>query len=176
MKKEECFQLGIISKLHGLKGELYVYLDVDNPEKYKKLESVFVDIRGKLIPFFIEKIELKQNNYAIIKFQDIDNIEKASEIIGSETFLPLSFLPPKKGNHFYFHEVIGFSIIDKEHGNIGFIEDILDMNYQSLFKINYNSKEILMPVNQKIIKSLDRENKIINIESPEGLIDLYLNL
>ncbi len=176
MKKEDYFQLGYISKLHGIKGLLYIFLDVDNPENYKKIESVFLDIKGKLIPFFIEKIELKNNNYAIAKFQDVDSVEAASELVGSELFLPLSNLPVKTGNHFYFHEVIGFEVIDANHGNIGFIEDILDLSYQSIFKIKFETKEILLPINNKIIKKLDRENKTFLVEAPAGLIELYLQL
>ena len=56
MQKEDCYFLGKITRKHGLSGNLILKLDTDQPEIYKKLESIFVEINGLLVPFFIEKI------------------------------------------------------------------------------------------------------------------------
>ena len=56
MHKDECYQLGHIIKTHGLKGMVKIELDVDDPNNYSKLESVFVEKSGNLVPFFIKKI------------------------------------------------------------------------------------------------------------------------
>jgi len=57
MQKEDCYFLGKITRKHGLSGNLILKLDTDQPEIYKKLESIFVEINGLLVPFFIEKIK-----------------------------------------------------------------------------------------------------------------------
>ena len=51
---DDCYQLGNVVKTHGLRGELVIFLDVDHPELYQEMESVLVDMNGKLVPFFIE--------------------------------------------------------------------------------------------------------------------------
>ena len=151
-----------------------VHLDVDEPEKYKKLESVYLDVYGERIPFFITDIELKTRNSAIFSFADVISSDEAEEYLGREMYLPMTTLPALSGKQFYFHEVEGFTVIDVRYGNLGIVENILDLNQQALFQIRSGEKEILIPVVDQIIKKVDREKKILNIEAPEGLIDIYI--
>ena len=95
--------------------------------------------------------------------------------MGSELYLPLSFLPELSGNKFYFHEVIGFKVVDDIHGDIGVIESINDTTSQALFEILKGDKQLLIPVNDDIITKVDREAKTIHVTTPEGLVDLYLS-
>jgi len=83
-------------------------------------------------------------------------------------------LPKLKGNSFYYHEIIGFTVIDEKHGNIGVIEKVLDNQHQDIFSIKKENKEILIPVADEIIKKVDRKNKVIEIEAPDGLIEIYI--
>ncbi len=176
MRTEDCYYLGYVTKTFGYKGEVVIYLDTDNPTYYKNLESVFILMEGKLIPFFIEKIQLRVNsNEAIIRFQNVDTEQKAAQITGQEAYLPLAMLPPLKGNKFYFHEIIGFQVIDKQKGMIGTIDTVLEFPANPVLQIKVESKEVLVPARDEFIIKLDRQNKTITIDAPEGLIDLYLN-
>ncbi len=173
MKKEDCFYLGIITKPFGYKGELVFYLDVDDPTYYENLDSILIDMEGGLVPFLIETLRLN-NHQAYVKLQDVKP-EDALLLIKKELFLPLQRLPKLKGNKFYFHEVIGFEVIDKLKGSIGKIDKIMDHPAQPILQILHsNGKEILIPVADDIVLDVDRKNKKINIKAPDGLIDLYL--
>jgi len=174
MKKDDFYYLGKILKTHGNKGQVLVHLDVDDPETYEKTESVYLDLHGERIPFFISRIELKHNRKAVIQFQDFDTLEDAESLQGLEMYLPITELTPLKGNRFYFHEIIGFQVVDQNHGNIGIIDDILELPHQSLFQIRQGEKEILVPVVDEIIQKVDRRKKLLMIEAPPGLIEIYL--
>lgn len=174
MHKNECFNLGYISKTVGNKGELLLILDVDDVKRYGKLESVFVEINKELVPFFITHIELRGNG-AKVSFDGINTTEKAEHLTRTSLYLPLSFLPPLKGKKFYYHEVLGFTVTDKIHGEIGTIQNILDYPTQALFQIKKGETEILLPVKEEFIISIDRISKTIAVNAPEGLIDIYLN-
>ena len=121
MNRDDHFSLGYISKTVGHQGELLLVLDVDDPKRYRKLESVFVEIHGELVPFFITRLELRGNG-AKVSFEGIDTSERAEELTRCGLYLPLSLLPPLKGKRFYFHEVEGFAASDKRHGAIGTVE------------------------------------------------------
>ena len=169
----DFFYLGIVTKIFGYKGQVMIYLDTDEPEKYKTLEAVFVKDDDEMLPYLIEELIYKGANQAIVKFADVDG-EAAKNLVKAELYLPLSFLPPLTGNKFYFHEVIGFEVIDKTKGNIGICVDFMEISRQPIMQIDFNGKEILIPAVDEIFETVDRENKTIAISAPEGLIDIYL--
>ncbi len=175
MRKQDCFYLGKIAKKFSFKGEVLVYLDTDEPELYENLESVFVDYNGQLVPFFIEAAFLHKNDFLRVKFEDSESEEDADRLIGSELYLPLDLLPKLEGNKFYYHEVIGFEVVDAAQGPIGTLVRINDSNYQALFEIDSNGIEVLVPMIDQFIEKVDRENKKLILNIPAGLVDLYLN-
>ncbi|MFY7743300.1 MAG: ribosome maturation factor RimM [Flavobacterium sp.] len=174
MRKEECFYLGKIAKKFSYKGEVLVYLDTDEPELYENMESVFVEINKDLVPFFIENSALHKNDFLRVKFEDIDNEEQADEILGCELYLPLSFLPKLEGNQFYYHEVIGFEIEDQRLGVVGKIVSVNDSTAQPLFEVLNGTVEILIPMIDQFLVKIDRDNKKVVMNLPEGLVEMYL--
>lgn len=174
MKKEECFYLGRIVKKYSFKGELLAKLDTDEPELYESLDAIFIDLRGNLVPFFIEHSQLHKSDLLRLKFEDVDDEADADALIKTELYLPLEFLPKLEGNKFYFHEVIGFTIKDKTFGKVGIIKAVNDSTAQALFEVDRDGTEILIPMNDEFIVKVDRVNKTIEVDTPDGLIDLYL--
>ena len=172
MTKEECYQLGKITKPWGIKGQVVFFLNVDSPEDYAELDSAFVEVKGSLVPYFFH-LENINGNKAVVTFEDLKP-EEAHALVGCDLYLPLDMLPKLTGNQFYFHEVRGFRVVDDVYGDIGTIQTIIEYPAQPLFQIINGDKEILVPVIDPVIKQVDRENKTIYITAPNGLIDLYL--
>tara|TARA_R110002049_G_scaffold219509_4_gene391214 strand:+ start:5525 stop:6052 length:528 start_codon:yes stop_codon:yes gene_type:complete len=175
MQKEDCFYLGKIVSKYSFKGEVLVKIDADEPEIYENMESVFVSLGSNLIPFFIDKCRLHKSSLLRIRFEEVLTESDADRIMGSKLYLPLKFLPKLSGNKFYYHEVTGFTVLDKVHGNIGNITNVNDATSQALFEIQKGDKQLLIPINDEIITKVDRDNKTIFVTTPEGLVDLYLN-
>ncbi|SOS50241.1 Ribosome maturation factor RimM [Tenacibaculum finnmarkense] len=173
MQKEDCFYLGKIVKKHSFKGEVVIKLDTDEPDLYENLESVFVDLGNNLVPFFIEKSTLSRSTMFRVKFEDVDTEADADAIMRAGIYLPLNLLPKLSGNKFYYHEVIGFTIVDKNFGEVGTLAYINDKAAQPLFEIENGDREIFIPMIDDFIKKVDRVNKVIEVETPKGLIDIY---
>ena len=173
MTKEECYYLGRVTKPFGVKGQVVLFLDVDAPEEYAGLDSVLVETKGSLIPYFIKDVRLNGNK-AVAEFEDITP-EESLALVGRELYLPLDMLPKLEGNQFYFHEVTGFRVVDEEQGDIGVLQTVIEYPAQPLFQIDKEGVEILIPVIDEVIKQVDREQKVIHIAAPKGLIDLYLH-
>lgn len=175
MRIDDCYQLGYVTKTHGLQGEINVLLDVDFPEAYEEMESVFLQLSGSgaLIPFFIEYLRLQKDSL-ILKFEDIDNLEQAETLLKAGLFLPLDHLPQLKEGQFYFHEIIGFQVEDENEGPLGTVKDVYEAGNQYLVAMDYRSQEILIPLNDDIIPKVDKEKKIVYTRLPEGLLDVYL--
>lgn len=174
MTKEECFYLGRIVSKFSFKGEVLIKLDTDEPESYLEMESVFVEYDNNLVPFFIERSNLQKSNLLRVKFEEVDSEEDAEDLLKCDLYLPLNLLPELSEDQFYFHEVIGFTVEDVNYGTVGTLTGINDTTSQALFEIEKDGKEILIPMNDEFLQKVDKKNKKIIVQTPEGLIDLYL--
>jgi len=174
MQKKDCFYLGKIVRKHSFKGEVVIKLDTDEPQLYANMDAVFVDLGNNFLPFFITKSLLQKGNQLRVKFEDVATEQDADAILKSDVYLPLDLLPKLTGNKFYYHEVIGFTIEDIHFGEVGVLTGINDSTAQPLFEIKNGDTEILIPMIDNFIKKVDRKNKTIVIEAPNGLIEMYL--
>lgn len=173
MTHNDCYYLGYIVKPHGLKGAFQVNLDVSVPEEYSKMESVFVELDGQLVPFFISSIVIQPNGKARIQIEDIDSTDEARKLVGKKLFLPLLLLPKLKGNHFYYHEIQGFELLDEMSNSVGIIKEIQDAPAQDLIVVTKNEKELLIPILEDTILNLDRAEKTLQVKILPGLLELF---
>jgi 16S rRNA processing protein RimM len=174
MNKEQCFQLGYVAKVHGLRGEVNVMLDVDYPEDYEDLKHLFLERKGRLIPYFLEHFVLQPGNKALAKFEDLNTIDQVQELVGSEVYLPLTELQELDEDQYYYHELIGFEVYDETSGLIGPIQIIYDLETQDLLGVIHQGKEVLIPIQDGIITKVDKAAKKVFCQLPEGLLDIYL--
>jgi 16S rRNA processing protein RimM len=173
MKIEDYFYIGYITKTKGLKGEVQVYFEYDEPELLT-LDPVFVEINGKLVPYFISSFKLQNNQTGNLYFDDIDTIEKAELLVRKKLYLPEKLRPVREENEFLITDLKGFTVHDKTAGELGEIMEINEYPQQFIALISYRSKEVMFPLNDDFILEIDEENRTLKVELPEGLIDLYL--
>ena len=162
MTKDDCYELGHIIKTHALKGELGILLDVDYPDEYELLESVLVETKGELVPYFIEELQIRGNK-AIVKFEGIDTWEQAKPLVGSGLFLTLDNLPELEDGQFFYHEILGATVVDYQLGTLGKVSDVYTVINQDIVVMTYQEKEILIPVNDHNITTFDRTLNAYNI-------------
>lgn len=174
MNKDQCFQIGRLAKVHGLRGEVNVVLDVDYPEDYDGLEHLFLEQKGRLIPFFLEHFVIQPGGKALAKFEDLNSIEQVEALVGAEVYLPLTELPELDENQYYYHDLIGFEVTDEVIGLIGTVQIIYDLETQDLLGVTHQGKEVLIPIQDGIITKVDKAAKKVYCQLPEGLLDIYL--
>lgn len=173
MDKKDFFYFGRVVKTKGIKGEIGIFMDVDEPVLYRSLDAFFIERKRDLIPFLIQTLDI-EGNKATVKLEGINSIEEAEMLTGCPIYLPLALLPALKEDQFYYHEIEGFEMIDQHAGRIGTIKEVMDIPRNPLFVVQHGEKEILIPVMDEIIEKIDRKEKKIYISAPEGLIDIYL--
>ena len=174
MNKADCFYLGKIAKLHGYKGEVSLFLDVTNPQDYATLDAIFIDINTQLTPFFIESIKLKNNGFAAVRLEGVNDEVTAKRILRKDVYLPAKVLPELEGINYYDHEIEGYKVIDNKHGDIGLLESVIDFKVNPLLQILKGEKEILVPLIDGVVTKVDRNKKELHINTPDGLVELYL--
>lgn len=173
MNKESCYEIGFVTKPHGLNGAVTITFDVDNPLQYQKLESVFLEISGRLVPFFISKIQVRDNS-AIVEFEEINTRDQFEEIKSAKLFLPLNFLPQLSEDEFYYHEVVGFKVVDRNLGDLGTIAGFNTSGPQPIMVMKFKEKEVLIPASKEIVIKPNKQEKTMDVDLPEGLLEIYL--
>ena len=174
MKIEDCFRIGSILKTRGLKGELQLYVDFDNLDDIN-ITTIFIDMAGKLIPYFVESIKYPQKGIAYLYLEDIDTIEKATPLAKKDVYLPNKLKPKKKKSEFTLKDLLGFTAVDVNEGELGKITAINEYPQQLIAAVTYKDCEVLFPLNEEIIKGIDVVKNIVLIDLPDGLLDIYLD-
>lgn len=172
MTLDETFEFGSVEKVHGLKGELMLILDVQEPSSYTKVKQVFVDNAGQLVPFNIERWRITKDR-AIAKFVGLENPEQVMKLKGRKVFLPLDQLPKLKDDQYYFHELIGFMVSDAIEGELGIVGRYYNTGHQDFLGVDTSFGELLIPINDAFIPKVDKVSRIVQTNLPDGFVALY---
>ena len=165
----------MVGKLHGISGQLTLIL---GPEGYQgkdsDLKSVFIEIDSQLVPFFIQSLS-RQNKKLVLKLDGVNTVEQADLLKNSTVYLPSANIQVKTGISTGFDQYIGFSVTDLHKGVIGHLEEILTLAGQKLLKIKSPANsEILIPAREEFVSGIDSAKRKLELNTPEGLIDIYL--
>ncbi len=173
MELTDHFRIGTILKPKGLKGELHAYLDFEGLENIR-FNTIFLEITGRLVPYFVSSIKHLQKNAAYLMLEDVDTIEKAALLSRKEIYLSNKLKPKKKKEEFTLMDLVGFTAIDEDEGELGIITGIQEYPQQLIASVNFKNCEVLFPLNEEIIKGIDVVKEIVRVNLPEGLLDIYL--
>ncbi|MBT3561978.1 MAG: 16S rRNA processing protein RimM [Flavobacteriaceae bacterium] len=171
MNKQDCFYLGKIVSKFSFKGEVLLKLDSDEID-FKKLKTIFLEIDGAIVPYSIDNIKLHKSSLLRIRFENIDNEEKANKIIKIKTYLPIKDLPKLNGNKFYYHEITNFMVLDLTLGEIGKVLKVNDQTSQPIIVVINNNSEIMIPLVDDFLIDINRDKKTLTFNLPEGLTTL----
>jgi|WetSurMetagenome_2_1015567.scaffolds.fasta_scaffold431972_1 16S rRNA processing protein RimM len=172
VNKSECLLLGSIGKPHGTKGAFTLLLRNIKAEEIKKRESVFVEIDGLLVPFFIDHFQIKSSESVILKFEGICSESKAKIFAGNDVFVRPDQVVKKGNNLKEAPEIFGYNVQDVRLGFVGIATAITGMANNPLLMVSFDDKEYLIPVHKDIIQEINDLEKKITIDAPEGLFDL----
>ena len=171
MTSERNILLGRITRVHGFEGAVNVKLDKQFSENLTEKESVFLEIEGKLVPFFIEYIEPTSPGFIRMKFEGYDSVSEVQEFTGCSIF-DTGKLPQKKNGGLQLKDLIGYLVIS-ENMELGKIIDIIENPGQFLLEVvNSSGNSILIPFHEDLIIGIDPESENVTMILPEGLADI----
>lgn len=166
-------KVGKIVNTHSLKGEVKVISSTDFEEQRFEKGTELLITRGNQVvkEVTVESYRTHKNNL-LVKFVGIDSIEEAEKLKNLQIKIDSENIGELEENEYYFHEIIGCEVFDENGKSLGEISEILTPGANDVWVIkSLNGKEILIPYIEDVVKKIDVENKKIDIEVMEGLID-----
>ncbi|MEO6131750.1 MAG: hypothetical protein ABIQ02_07870 [Saprospiraceae bacterium] len=166
------FLIGKTLKSHGTSGELRIMTEDKYKTYIRKGSFLFFDLDGSKVPFQIAEVE--DGNHFVISLEDIMNKKDSDMLAHLDFYIPFETVKPKHQNspkniEGKWHE---YRILDTKENVFYDVLRVEEFPQQLMAIIAPDSKEILIPLSDQLISSIDKENKIIHMEIPHGLFDL----
>ncbi len=171
MKKDDHYLLGSLLKTTGIKGEIILKFNNDCLEEIQKLESIFIDVDNKLVPFFIEEIRSKSSTTAIVKLEGLNEDEKSIEFIDSEFYVSFEQVKILQIDTEEFIDIIGYKVFDQNKKLIGEVLEFIVIPKNPLLNVKTTKGEILIPAKDELILEVDDDLQEILINIPDGLLN-----
>ncbi|WP_291529889.1 ribosome maturation factor RimM [Bacteroides sp. UBA939] len=171
IKNEEVYKIGVINKPHGIHGELsFTFTD----DIFDRIEAEYLIclLDGIFVPFFLEEYRFRTDSTALIKFEGIDTAERARMFTNIEVYFPVEHAEEDPQDESTWDDFIGFRIEDKHHGDLGEVTDVDTSTINTLFVVNHHGKELLIPAQEELLLSIEKQPNVIRMILPEGLLDL----
>lgn len=169
IRKEEVFKIGVINKPHGIKGEVSLTFTDDIFDRVD-CDYLVLMMDGILVPFFIEEYRFRSDDVVLMKFEGIDTAEKARMLTNVLVFFPKKYME-EQDEITSWNFFVGFKVDDVRHGDLGTVTDVDDTTLNVLFVIEKDGEELLLPAHEEFIVGVDRHNRILTVDIPEGLLD-----
>jgi 16S rRNA processing protein RimM len=165
--------IGQITKTSGFEGTVIVRLEKRFIENIPEPESVFLQVEGRPVPFFIDSLEYSGGDILKLTFTGYDSTEKVSEFRGCNVFLT-SGSPEKEADPGLLI-LKGYSVFDADKNTVGIVKEVISNPGQFLLDIETSGgKQVLVPFHEDLIVSIDNRRKKIIMELPEGLREINM--
>jgi 16S rRNA processing protein RimM len=168
--RQDLVVIGKLGKPHGLKGELKVGVEPAYEDALLESDILFVQLGSQVIPHFIEYV--RGGGSMLIKLEEVDDQVTASLLQHKPVLLPADQLPAEDTEAYPLPPWEGFILEDEARGTIGPIRELIEMPQQILAAADYEGREVLIPLHEDLILSVDPGQKHILLRLPEGLLDL----
>lgn len=173
LDKKDFTLIGSMGKPHGVAGEASVRLSpqMDNAEPTPSF--IFIEVDGGLVPFRVESYRYKADDILLVKLPLLHHEDKIKKLVNFDVFISPSEVNPGAANMNNPETFSGYEVVDQKNGPLGKVNHIQDISGNPLFIIeNSKGEEIMIPVAEEFILNIDDRQKVIEMDIPEGLLDL----
>jgi 16S rRNA processing protein RimM len=168
--------IGHTKKAHGISGEIKMHIEERHAEDFLKNERIFIDVKGTKVPYFVTNV--RGTNEFIVQLEDVNTRDAAQMLQSREICLREKDLIPEDEREMDMEEegleyarLAGYVLSDQTLGDIGPIEEVLEMPQQEMAFLKYRNQEVLVPLNPQLIVRIDDKAKKVLMDLPEGLLE-----
>lgn len=171
IKKEDVYKIGVFNKPHGIHGELsFTFTD----DIFDRVEAEYLIclLDGIFVPFFLEEYRFRSDSTALVKLEGVDTAERARMFTNVEVYFPAKHAGDAGPDELTWDFFVGFRIEEVKHGDLGEVTEVDTATINTLFVVDHQGEELLIPAQEDFIINIDQEHKVITMELPEGLLAL----
>jgi len=169
----EYFKIGKIVAIYGVKGEVLLKHDLGKKTSLKGVQAIFIeDKKDSFFPWFIQSARIKSDTEVYLKLESIDTRETAMKLSQKEIWFNETDFKKFAAKSSPV-SLLGYTIINNKEP-LGEILEVIEQPHQLLCRLEIKGKEVLIPLNENFLQKINHTKKQVNVELPEGLIEIYL--
>ena len=169
----EFLNVGKIVNTHGIRGEVRVISQTDFPEeRYRKGQRLTLFRENKAPLELTVAGHRKHKNFDLLTFEGYHTINDVEPLRDGILKVSKDELSELTENEYYYHEIIGLTVIDEQARELGKIKEILSPGANDVWVVQRKGKkDALIPYIESVVKQIDLDKGEVHIEIPEGLLD-----
>ena len=175
MNQDQCFLLGKITKPFSFKGEVVLWMDVDDKAAYMDVTTLWIPQQSILVPYAVESLKVNKDRF-VVRLSDVHTEEQAKGLSGKDVWLPLTDMAPLPEGKFYFHEVQGWTAVDRATNQaVGIIQHVVDQGAYPMLEVDFGEGNLgFIPLPEHVDIEVNRHAQTLVLDLPDGLLDVYL--
>lgn len=169
----EYFKIGKLVAAFGVNGQLILQHELGKKTSLKGLAAIFIEDRAKsFLPWFIAETKVKSLDELYITLEGVNNRETALKLTQKHVWLPEADFK-KFASASAPASLLGYEVFDKEN-LLGPILEVIEQPHQLLCRLEIDTKEVLVPLNEGTLHKIDHKKKQVRVTLPDGLLEIYL--
>lgn len=166
-------RLGRVVGAHGLHGALRVRPDNPDSDTFEHVRRVFVEAAetGAAREYRLAGAQRLNRTTIRVVLDGLDDPDAADALRGSTVAIALEDLPAKAPGEFYYYEAIGCAVTTTDGRRLGVIEEVFATGANDVWVVRDGAAEVLVPVIENVVKSIDLAARQMVIEAVPGLLD-----
>ena len=169
INKDELYQIGAVTRAHGVHGEIKVFPMTDDPMRFKDMQELIVDT-GKELEVYAVKNARMQKNLVILKLDGLDDMDSAGRLCGCGLYVTKENRVPLGEDEWFIADLIGCEVYSDEGEDLGVLTDVLQTGANDVYVVEDTAgKELLIPSIRDCILDVDTDGKRIKVHLLEGL-------
>jgi 16S rRNA processing protein RimM len=170
---ENHIRVGTIVATWGTAGDVVLRHNLGKRSDFKGIEVFFIEVtKDGFLPYFIKQVKVKTPEEVLVLFDAVPTKEKAQSLLKKSVWLPESQAKKLAASSAPV-KLLGYTVVDSDKP-LGIVEEVIEQPLQILLRITIDNKEVLVPLNESTIISIDHKKKLVNLNLPEGLLEVYL--
>ncbi len=167
---EDLLQIGVITRPHGVRGEVKVFPMTDDVKRFKKLKRTILDTGKGHIELECEGAKFFKQ-FVILKFKDHDSVESVEKYCRKGIFVTREDAVKLGKDEYFIADLIGMCARDEELGIEGTITNVIQTGANDVYVIDLeDGRELLLPAIRDCVLDVDTDERIMKIHVLEGLL------
>ncbi len=159
---------------HGLEGHLVLKHELGRRSAFQDVVVFFIEMAGKeMLPYFPQEIKVKNESEVHILFEGVDTREKARLLLKKGVWLPETSARKLAAKNAPL-ALLDFHVLASGQ-DLGPVLEVIEQPLQILLRLEIRGREVLIPLNESTLRQIDHSRRVIEVELPDGLLEVYLD-